>query len=170
MVKQHKLESLITNLSNSEKMGNDNKLLNATFIYSMDDNNDILDIDSWFDEVAESSMTFIFLTGIVALIAFLLLLFLCFKHEKLRKPMSLYMISLPTINAAADNNSPNTGHILIYFLSIICILILAHAFIKSLIRGIRYFRRYQTTTHFVCEHGHDKGPSAAIALKLSTMS
>ncbi len=67
-------------------------------------------------------------------------------------------------------NSTNTGHILIYLLSIICILILAHAIIKSLIKGIRYFCRYQTTTHFLCEHGHDKGPSAAIALEISTMS
>ncbi len=33
-----------------------------------------------------------------------------------------------------------------------------------------YFHRYQTTTHFLCEHGHDKEPSMAIALELSTMS
>ncbi len=39
-----------------------------------------------------------------------------------------------------------------------------------IIRGSQYFHRYQTTTHFMCEHEHDKGPSTAIALELSTMS
>ncbi len=39
-----------------------------------------------------------------------------------------------------------------------------------IIHGSQYFRRYQTTTHFMCEHKHDKGPSMAIALELSTMS
>ncbi len=41
--------------------------------------------------------------------------------------------------------------------------------VEILIRGCQYFRRYQTTTHFLCEHGHDKGPSSAITLELSTM-
>ncbi len=172
----HKLDSLINNLkenkiylSNSDKMSKDNKLLNATFMDSMEDNNDILDIDPWFDDDAESSMIFIFLSSIIALIAFLLVLFLCFKHEKLRKLMSLYLISPPMVDASADDIHSNRGHILIYLLSIICILILAHAIIKSLTNGIQYFRRYQTTTHFLCEHGQDKGPSAAIALELSTL-
>ncbi len=39
-----------------------------------------------------------------------------------------------------------------------------------IIRSSQYFSRYQTTTHFMCEHEHDKGPSMAIALELSTMS
>ncbi len=146
-----------------------NKLLNSTFVDSMKDNNDIHDIDSWFDDDAESSMIFIFLSCIIALIAFLLMLFLCFKHERLRKLLFLYIISPPTADAAEDNIHSNTGHILIYLLSIICILILAHAIIKSLTKGIRYFCCYQTTTYFLCEHGHDKGPSAAIALELSTL-
>ncbi len=51
-----------------------------------------------------------------------------------------------------------------------CIPILTYPIIKMLICGCRYFRRYQTTTHFLCEHGHDKGPSTIIALELSTMS
>ncbi len=39
-----------------------------------------------------------------------------------------------------------------------------------IIRSSQYFRRYQTTTHFMCEHEHDKGSSMAIDLELSTMS
>ncbi len=39
-----------------------------------------------------------------------------------------------------------------------------------IIRCCQYFHRYQTTTHFLCEHGHDEGPSTVIALEMSTMS
>ncbi len=66
--------------------------------------------------------------------------------------------------------TPATYFLYIYILSAICILILVYAIIKMIIRGSQYFRRYQTTTHFMCEHDHDKGPSTSIALELSTMS
>ncbi len=39
-----------------------------------------------------------------------------------------------------------------------------------IIRGSLYFYKYKTTTHFMCEHEHDKGPSMASALELRTMS
>ncbi len=136
----------------------------------MDKTDKLLDIDSWFDEDAESSIIFIFVSCIIDLFAFILLLFLCFKHEKLRKLMSLYMTRPQVVHAAAVNTSCNTGNIFVYILSSICFLILTYAIIKILIRGCRYFRRYQTTTHFLCEHGHDKGPSTTVALKLSTMT
>ncbi len=38
------------------------------------------------------------------------------------------------------------------------------------IRGSQYFDRYESTIHFMFQHEHDKGPSTAIALELSTMS
>ncbi len=47
---------------------------------------------------------------------------------------------------------------------------LLYAIIKMINCGSQYFRRHQTTTHFMCEHEHDKGPSTAIVLVLSTMS
>ncbi len=103
------------------------------------------------------SMIFIFVSCIIALLAFILLIFLCFKHEKLRKLISLYMASPQVVNAAAVDISSNTGDIFQYILSTICILILTYAIIKMIIHGCQYFRRYQTTTHFLCEHGHDKG-------------
>ncbi len=130
----------------------------------------LLDIDSWFDEDAESSMIFIFVSCIIALLAFILLLFLCFKHEKLRKPMSLYMTSPTAITAAMDTPTCSINYIFVYILSTKCLLVLTYAIIKVLIRGCRHFRRYQTTTHFLCEHGHDKGLSTTVALELSTMS
>ncbi len=115
-------------------------------------------------------MIFIFMSGIIALLAFIRQVFLCFKHEKLRKLISLYMASLQVVNATALDSTCNTGNIFQYLLSAICILILIYAIIKMIISGSQYFRRYRTTTHFLCEYGHDKGPSTTIALELSTMS
>ncbi len=80
------------------------------------------------------------------------------------------MASTQVVNAAALDSTLNTGSIFQYLLSAICILILLYAIIKIIIPGSQYFCRYQTTTHFMCEHEHDKGPSMAIALELSAMS
>ncbi len=80
------------------------------------------------------------------------------------------MASPQTVNAVALDSTCNTGNIFQYLLSAICILILLYAIVKMIIRGSHHFRRYQTTTHFMCQHEHDKGHSTAIALELSTMS
>ncbi len=80
------------------------------------------------------------------------------------------MASSQVINAAALDSTSNTGNIFQYLLSATCILILLYAIVKMIIQGSQYFRRYQTTTHFMCQQEHDKGPSTAIALELSTMS
>ncbi len=63
------------------KNGEDNLLFNRSLEYNMDDK-DILDIDSWFDEDTESSMIFICISCIIVLVAFIVLIFLCFKQEK----------------------------------------------------------------------------------------
>ncbi len=157
-------------LSKSNKIRQNIKLFNESIMDNSENTNEQLDIDSWFDEDAESSMIFIFLSCIIALLAFILLVFLCFKHEKLRKLISLYMASTQVVNAAALDSTCNTGNIFQYLLFAICILILLYAIVKMIIRGSQYFRRYQTTTHFMCQQEHDKEPSTAIALELSTMS
>ncbi len=74
------------------------------------------------------------------------------------------------ITAIMHTTSCSTSYIFLYILSTICILILTYAIVKLLIHGCQHFHQYQTTTHFLCEHGHDKGPSTAVVLKLSTMS
>ncbi len=157
-------------LSKSEKIGQDIIFFNESIMDNSANKIEKLDIDSWFDEVAESSMIFIFMSCIIALPAFILLGFLCFKQGKLRKLISLYMASLPAVNAAALDSICNTGNIFQYLLSAIYILILLYAIVKMIIWGSHYFRRYQTTTHFMCQHEHDKVPSTAFALELSTMS
>ncbi len=139
-------------LSKSDKIGQDNAFFDKSIINNFGNMNELPDIDSWFDEDAESSMIFIFVSCIIALLVFILLIFVCFKHEKLRKLISLYMASPQVVNAAAVDTSSNTGNIFQHILSTICILILTYAIIKMIIRGCQYFGRYQTTTHFLCEH------------------
>ncbi len=80
------------------------------------------------------------------------------------------MANPQAVNAAALNSTCYTGNIFQYLLSAIYILILLYAIVKMIIRGIHYFRRYQTTAYFMCQHEHDKGPFTVVALELSTMS
>ncbi len=158
-------------LSKSDKIVLDIILFNESIMDNSENTNEQLDIDSWFNEDTESSMIFIFVSCIIALLAFIPLVFLCFKHEKLRKLVSLYMASAQVVNATAPlDNTCNTGNIFQYLLSATCILIMLYAIVKMIILGSQYFCRYQTTTHFMCQHEHDKGPSTDIALELSTMS
>ncbi len=157
-------------MSNSVKLRKNNKPFNESIMHNTDDAEELFDIFFQFDEDAESRMIFIFVSCIIALVAFILLVFLCFKHERLRKIMSLYITSPTAITAAMDSTSCSTSDIFMYILSTICILILMYVIIKLFIRGCQHFHRYQTTTHFLCEHRYDKGPSTAVALKLSTMS
>ncbi len=157
-------------LSKPEKIGQNIIYFNESIMDNSANTNEQFDIDSWFDEDVESCMIFILVSCIIALLAFILLVFLCFKHEKLRKLISPYMASHQDVNAAALDSTCNTGNIFQYLLSAICILILLYAIVKIIMRGSHYIRRYQTTTHFMCQHKHDKGLSTAIALELSTMS
>ncbi len=99
----HKLDAPVNRLQNqdmhltkADKYKMNNKLFNQTFTNNMDDNDDILDIDSWFDDEIQSSMIFSFISCIIAIITFLFLLFLCYKHEKLRKILSFYLTSSNT--------------------------------------------------------------------------
>ncbi len=63
-------------LSHSDKNREDNLLFNCSVEQNMDDNEDMLDIDSLFDEGTESSMIFSFIYCIIAFIAFIFLIFL----------------------------------------------------------------------------------------------
>ncbi len=119
---------------------------------------------NYLTSIHESSMIFIFVSCIIALLAFILRIFLCFKHENLRKLISVYMASHQVVNATNVYTSCNTDNIFQYILSTICILILTYAIIKRIIRGCQYFCRYLTTSPFFCQHGHDKGPSTVNVL------
>ncbi len=90
-------------LSKSDKIGQNIILFNESIVDNSGNMNEQLDFDSWFDEDAESSMIFIFMSCIIGHLAFILLVFLCFKHEQLRKLISLYMASPQVVNAAALN-------------------------------------------------------------------
>ncbi len=98
-------------LSKSDKIGQDNAFFNESIINNFVNTNKLLNINSWFDEDAESGMVFIFVSCVIALLAFILQIFLCFKHEKLRKLISLYMASPQVVNATAVDMSSKTGNI-----------------------------------------------------------
>ncbi len=77
----HKLDALVNRLQyhdiypmKAERKRKDNRLLNQSLTDNMDDTDDILEIDSWFNDEIQSSIIFIFISCIIAIIAFLLLL------------------------------------------------------------------------------------------------
>ncbi len=57
-----------------------------------------------------------------------------------------------------------------YLLSAVCLMMLLYVILNLLLHGYRQFHRYHTTIHFLCAHGHYKGPSAVVALELCTLS
>ncbi len=59
-------------LSKSCKIGQDIKLFNESITDNFENTNEQLNIDSWFDEDAESNIIFIFVSCIIALLAFIL--------------------------------------------------------------------------------------------------
>ncbi len=87
-------------LSHSDMIGKDNLLFNESIMANRVHADAILDIDSWFDDDEESNMIFVIISCLIALLAFLLLLFLCFKNGQLRRLLSLYMASPQTVNAS----------------------------------------------------------------------
>ncbi len=127
-------------LSHSDMIGKDNLLFNESIMTNRIHADDILDIDSWFDDDAEYSMIFVFISCLIALLAFLLLLFLCFKHGQLRRLLSLYMASPQAINASTLDPSCSSGYVLTYVLVVICILILTFAIIKVIFCYYLFFR------------------------------
>ncbi len=82
----HKLYAFVNRLQNDDlhitkanKNRMDNRLLNQSLTGNMDDTEDILDIGSWFNDEIQSSMIFSFISCVIAIIAFIFLLFLCYN-------------------------------------------------------------------------------------------
>ncbi len=57
-----------------------------------------------------------------------------------------------------------------FLLSAVCLLLLLYVILKLFFKGYTHFRCYHNTTYLLCAHGHDKGPSTAVDLELSTLS
>ncbi len=129
----HKLDVFVNRLryddiylTKADRNQKDNRLLNQSLADNMNDTDDILDIDSWFDDEIQSSMIFNFISCIIVLIAFLFLLFLCYKHGKLRKILSFYLTSSNTAEVAMDNPSCHRSDIYMYRLSAVCLTLLLY--------------------------------------------
>ncbi len=111
-----------------------NRLLNQSLNDNMDDSDNILDIDSWFNDELQSSMIFIFISCLIALIAFVLLLFLCYKHEKIRKILTFYMMSSHTAVASTDTSPCHRSDLYMYLLSAVCLTLFLYVILKLLLR------------------------------------
>ncbi len=84
--------------------------------------------------------------------------------------MSIYMASPNNAADLSDNPTSHKSDIFMYLLSAVCLMLLVYATLKVLLLCYRQFLHYHTTTYFYCMHGHDKGPSAAVAIELSNLS
>ncbi len=132
----------------------------------MDDTDDILDIDSWFDDEIQSSIIFTIISCIIAIIAFLFLLFLWYKHEKLRKILSFYVTSSNTAEAAMYTPSCHWSDISLHLLSAVCLTLLLYVILKLLLWWCRQFGCY----HVTLRYHRMRGPSTAIGIELSNLS
>ncbi len=120
LVNRLKLDRL--HLTKADKNGKDTRALNRTLNNSMDKHDEILDIDSLFDDELQSSMIFNFISCIVSIIAFIFLIFLCYKHVKLHKILSFYLTTSNTVEAATDIRLTSSGsYILMYLFTAICL-------------------------------------------------
>ncbi len=115
-------------------------------------------------------MIFIFIFCIIAIIAFIFLLFLCFKPEKVSKILSIYMASPNNAAATINNPTRHRSDIFVYLLSFVCLMLLLYVILRAIFRCYKHFHQYHMTTYFFGAHGHDKGPSTAIAIELSNLS
>ncbi len=159
----HKLDARVNtlqdqdlHLTKADKNRKDNQIFNKTLTNKMDYTDDILAIDSWFDDEIQSSMIFSFIYCIIAIIAFIFLLFLYYKHEKQRKILSFYLTSSNTAEAAMYTPSCHRNNIFLYLLSAVCLTLLLHVILRVLLWWYRQFCCYHTTLPFHCMHGHEK--------------
>ncbi len=174
----HKLDTLVNRMKNEEfhltkvdRKRKGNKSLNKTISNNMDENNDILDINSWSDDELQSSMICIFVFCIVALISFLLLIFICYKHEQLCKILSFYLSPSNIAEAATDMPSACSGtNIYIYLLTALCMMLLLYVILKLILRWYKHFCRYHTILHFSRICGQDIRPLTDIAIEFSNLS
>ncbi len=69
-----------------------------------------------------------------------------------------------------DTPTCHRNNIYMYLLSAVCLTLLPYVILSILLQWYRQFCHYHTTLHFHRMHGHDKGPSTAIAIELSNLS
>ncbi len=105
-------------------------------------------------------MIFIFITCIIGLIFCLLLIFLCYKNEKLHKILSFYLTTSNTAEATSDRMAKYTDvNIYIYLLTALCMTLpyLCHS--KKMLWWYNYFCRQHTILHFSRLQGTQTGKS-----------
>jgi hypothetical protein len=131
------------------------------------DNEDILDLNSWFGPEIQSSMIFMFISGIIAIIAFVLLIFLCVKYVKLHHS---FLYNIGSHSVQADNNCHVNTQEFYLHIGIAILLIFASISLFFLLRKLwSHLNRYKTLLHFTRISKIHSGNVTKIALEISTM-
>ncbi len=94
----------------------------------------MLDIDSWFGPEIEYSMIFMFLSSIVSIIAFIILIILCYRNSKVHYALTSIM-GIKNANAAVLQPEYATLDFLyLHFIIGILILVMTYFAIKLFLK------------------------------------
>jgi len=146
------------------------KRLNGTDV----NNDDILELDAWFNTDMNYTMIFIFISSIVSVIAFIFLLFLCYKSGKFQYTLS-YLLGAGTGGANAQNIVNYTEvcaiHYLYFHLAVAIFVVAGvYIWINVIIKLYRHFRVYNTTLYFRRRSGLAQGRNTSINLEFSNFN
>ncbi len=131
--------------------------------------NDLLDIDSWFGP--EYSMIFMFISSIISILGFIILMVLCYKNSKVQYAIS-YVLGTTTPVKGYDIDPFSCSYDFLYVHFIVAILFIAglYAGIKLAKKLYRHLRVYKTVLFFRRKHGLWPGRTLSLCLEFSTFT
>ncbi len=138
---------------------------------SDDSDNDLLDIDSWFGPEIEYSIIFMFISSIISIIGFIILMIVCYKNCKVQYAIS-YVLGTTAPVKRYDIDPLSYSYDFLYIHFIVAILQIAglYAGIKLAKKLYRYLKVYKTIPFFRRKHGLRPGRTLSISLEFSTFA
>ncbi len=138
---------------------------------SDDSYNDLLDIDSWFGPEIEYSMIFMFISSIISILGFIILMILCYKNSKVQYAI-LYVLGTTAPVKGYDIDPFSCSYDFLYVHFIVAILLIAglYAGIKLAKKFYRHLKVYKTIIFFRRKHGLRPGRTLSISLEFSTFA
>ncbi len=138
---------------------------------SVDSDNDLLDIDSWFGPEIEYSMIFMFISSIISILGFIILMVLCYKNSKVQYAIS-YVLGTSTPVKGYDIDPFSCSYDFLYVHFMVAILFIAglYAGIKLAKKLYRHLQVYKTILFFRRKHGLWPGRTLSLCLEFSTFT
>ncbi len=138
---------------------------------SDDSDNDLLYIDSWFGPEIEYSMIFMFISSILSIIGFIILMILCYKNSKGQYAISYVLgTTAPVKGYDIDPLSCFYDFLYVHFIVVILLIAGLYAGIKLAKKHYRHLRVYKTILFFRRKHGLRPGRTLSIRLEFSTFA